>query len=77
MVAVVVTPILAGRCYRVFSSGGASDDYSSGAAPDNSQIAPVVPDIQAQFRSRGFWFLVVIFVIGAAWYASDKKRGDS
>jgi hypothetical protein len=52
--------------------GGA---YAGDAPADTGIVAG--PSIESQFRSRGFWFLVVIFVIGAAWYASDKKRGDS
>jgi hypothetical protein len=65
-------PLLSGAL-----DGGAYADNT----PDTSNTG-IVPDVaetnaQAQFRSRGFWFLVVIFVIGAAWYASDKKRGDS
>jgi hypothetical protein len=53
--------------------GGA---YAGDAPPADSGIV-AGPSIETQFRTRGFWFLVVIFVIGAAWYASDKKRGDS
>jgi len=60
-------------------SGVLDGGYAGDAPPDNSGIAAADvggPSIEHQFRSGGFWFLVVVFVVGAAWYLDSKKSGD-
>jgi hypothetical protein len=61
---------------------GVLDPAYADQTPDDSGIAAAADDggsiqAMAQFRSRGFWLLLVVFVVGAAWYVDSKKRGDS
>ncbi|HET7107798.1 MAG TPA: hypothetical protein VFI38_13390 [Candidatus Acidoferrum sp.] len=62
-----------------FLSGDAVD--GSGAAPADSGIAAAdvagsVSTEFAMFHSGGFWLLVVL-IVGTAWYLDSKKREDS
>ena len=68
-------PLLSGAL-----DGGYAGGYAGDAPPDDSQIAAADDagqTIKRQFRSGGFWFLVVVLVVGAAWYLDSKKSGDS
>ena len=64
-------PLLSGSL-----DGGA---YAGDAAPDTGIAAADVagPNIEKQFRVGGFWFLVVVLVVGTAWYLDSKKSGDA
>ena len=67
-------PLLSG-----FLSSGAVDDSTAGAAPADTGIAAagLGGSPEAQFRVGGFWFLLAVFVIGAAWYLDSQKKGES
>jgi hypothetical protein len=66
-------PLLSG----VLADGG----YAGDAAPDDSGIAAAdvgasLSTGSAVFHSGGFWLLVVL-IVGTAWFLDSKKSGDA
>ena len=61
---------------------GVLDPAYADQTPDDSGIAAAADDggsvvAMSQFRSRGFWLLLVVFVVGAVWFHDSKKSGDA